>query len=118
MWEKKEFVLWGIVIIWTTLFWEGHRIIPGAKWLSEVIPLWIVIINLAVFFISIIVLITDRYLSPIGIIIIILIVLLFTSIFFSIGYERFPVISIIGAGFVLLLSVSVRIWRFKYQRRE
>lgn len=114
---KKDFVLWGIVIVWTTLFWGGHRILPGAKWLSEVISGWIVILNLAIFFIFITMLMNERYLSPI-LIILTLIGLLITSIFLSIGYQQFPLVTIIGAGVVLLFIFCFKIWQFKYQRRE
>jgi hypothetical protein len=43
---KKEYLLWGVIRVWTSLVWEGHRAIPGAKWLSAVIPAWAVILNL------------------------------------------------------------------------
>ena len=107
---RKEWILWVIVFMWSLLFWEGHRILPGAKWLSEVIPVWIVILNLAIFFISMTVLMNERNLSPIGGITT-LICVLFSNIFLSIGFQRFPLVSGIGVGVVLLVIFGLKIIR-------
>ena len=114
MW-KKEYLLWGIVIIWSLLFWEGHRILPGTKWLSEVIPAWIVIVNLAILFISITLLINKRHFPLIGIVIT-LVGFLFSCIFLRIGYQRYPLVSLIGAGMVILVNLGLKIWSAKAKK--
>ena len=91
---KKEYILWLIVAMWSLIFWEGHRILPGAKWLSEVIPPWIVILNLMFLFTFTTMLINKRHFSKIGAFVTLTLVLV-TWVFFSIGYKRLPLLSII-----------------------
>ena len=111
---------WVIAIIWAALYWEGHRFLPGARWLSEVIPLWAAILNLACLFISFTLLVVGSMffsskgaLSPYSsfvILIVLLIVILFSMVLVHIGYERFPLITTIVAGGTLLLNLGLIMW--------
>lgn len=109
---KKEYILWAIVIIWTSLFWEGHRFLPGAKWLSAVIPVWIVILNLAFLFIFTTLLINKTSFPPIGVIATLIGVLL-SWILLRVGYKRFPVISLVTVCLVIFVNLALKIWRDK-----
>jgi Na+/citrate or Na+/malate symporter len=109
---REKYVPWIIAIVWSTLFWEGHRFLPGAKWLSEVIPVWIVILNLAFLFISTTLLISKKDFSLIGMIVT-LVVFLVSWILASIGYHRFPIVSSVVGGGVILFNLGLRMWRKK-----
>jgi hypothetical protein len=114
---KKEYILWGIVLFWTILVWEGHRIIPGAEWLSEIIPAWIVIINLTILFILTTLLVYKRGFSQMGFVET-LIGFSISLILFRIGYKRFPSISIIGACAVILVNLALKIRGSKDRSRR
>lgn len=114
---RKEYILWGIVVMWSLLFWEGHRILPGAKWLGAVIPAWIVILNLVFLFVFTTLLINKPNFSPIGVIITLIGVLL-SWILLSIGYKRFPLVSLIGACVVILVNLGLKIWSAKGREQK
>lgn len=109
---RKEYILWGIVVIWTLLSWEGRYFLPGAKWLSDVIPLWLVILNLVFFLIFTTLLVNKKNLSPI-ISIVTLIGVLLSWILLSIGFKRFPFVSLIGGCAVILFNLGLKKWGFK-----
>ena len=109
---KKECVLWGVVIIWSLLFWEGHRFVPGSKWLSAVIPVWVIILNLVFLFIFTTLLINKTRFSPTGVIVTLIGVLL-SWFLLSVGYKRFPLVSLTGAGMVILVNLGLIIWGAK-----
>jgi len=107
-----EIIVWGIAVIWVVLFREGFRFLPGAKWLSDVIPLWLVILNLVVLLILTTLLVIKTTPSPI-VITVTLIGVLLSWILFSIGFKRFPYVSSIGFGVVILFSLGLKRWRSK-----
>lgn len=108
---------WVIAIVWSTLFWEGHRFLPGAKWLSEVIPAWIVILNLAFLFMFTTLLISKKEFSLIGMIVT-LIGFLFSWILLGIGSKRFFLISAIVVGGVLLFNLGLIIWEKRRRKKD
>ena len=107
---KKEYLLWLIVLGWSILFWEGHRIIPGAKYLSEIIPIWIVILNSVLFVVSFTLLINKKDFLLKGTIIT-LVGYLFSMIFLSIGYKRFPLITVFTLFCVILVNWVLKEWK-------
>ena len=107
---KKEHILWVIILLWVLLVWEGHRFLPGAKWLSEVIPVWIVILNLVLLFITVTLLANKRNPSLAGGAITI-IGFSISLIFYRIGGNRFPFTSAIGVAVIILFNLSLKKWR-------
>jgi hypothetical protein len=114
---KKEYILWGIVLFWTILVWEGHRIIPGAEWLSEIIPVWAVIINLIILFILTAFLVHKRSFSQVGFVET-LIGFSISLILFRIGCNQFLFISILGACAVILVNLALKIRESKDRSRR
>ena len=116
MW-RKEYILWGIVIMWSILFWEGYRILPWAKRLSEAIPIWAVILNLAFLIVFTTLLINKREFSKIGVIVT-LVGCLLSWIIVNIGYKRFPLLSIIVVGAVILFNLGFVKFGGKEKKRQ
>jgi hypothetical protein len=102
----------GITVAWYVLYYEGHRFLPGAKWLSNVIPLWLVILNM-VFWLFISLLIIKNQTPSITFMIVASIGFLLAGILWGIGFDRFTLVSSIGMGILLLV-----IWRFKKRRSK
>ncbi|HXF48330.1 MAG TPA: hypothetical protein VNL73_02745 [Verrucomicrobiae bacterium] len=116
---KREYILWGILwclgAMYIILFREGYRFLPGAKWLSEVIPLWLVILNLVVLFIFTTLLVNKTNPSPI-IAIAILIGILLSGIVLGSSFKRFPYVSGIGGLAVILFGFGLKRWGSKKSR--
>ena len=110
-----EFIIWSIAVIWLLLFREGHRFLPGAKRLGEIIPPWLVILNLVFLFISTTLLMHKTNFNPISAIVT-LIGFLLSSIVWNIGYERFPLVTLIGAGVIILFNLGLKKWGSKGDR--
>jgi CHASE2 domain-containing sensor protein len=106
---RKDYIPWVIAIVWSTLYWEGHRFLPGAKWLSEVIPEWIVIINLVFLFIFT-TLVTHKREFSLPALIVTLIGFLFSWILASIGYRRFPLVTAVAGSSAVLFNLGLIIW--------
>jgi hypothetical protein len=105
--KTKGYLDYAIGFLWATLFWEGHRILPGAKSLSEIIPLWAVILNLLILFVISIYLRKARDFSlvrRVGIIIAFTI----SAIIWSIGYKHFSTISLVGGGAIFLINWGLK----------
>ena len=118
---QKKYILWIFIFIaafvWSTLYWEGNRIIPGAKWLSEVMPLWLVILGAVIGLVTSIFLIhakdlftKDIIISATGI--------LFSLIVLRISYQRFPIISYITVLAVILVNWSLMKIRLKMKKKS
>ncbi|MCI0406634.1 MAG: hypothetical protein L0Z48_09280 [candidate division Zixibacteria bacterium] len=107
----REYVFLGIIAVWTLLFYEG-RLIPGAKWLIEVVPLWVVVLNLILLFIFTTLFVNRTKLLPIGGRATLLCNII-TWLFWSLFLGRFTLISAIGGGITILFNWGVKIWRTK-----
>lgn len=107
--KKNLFPALFIVLIWFILTVEGHRIIPGAKYLINVIPLWAVIINSLILVIFTIILYIEENLTLPGFIITSIMVSI-SMIFLRIGYDRFHLISWIAIASVALVLLIFR-WK-------
>ena len=105
---KKEYILWSIVLLWTILVWEGHRILPGAKRLSEIIPLEVVFLNLIILF-FITALMGNKRIPSLRGFVVTVIGFSTSLILFSIGSMRFPSISFIGAGVIILINSGLKL---------
>ncbi len=99
---QNGLVLVAVVIIWYLLLRGGYHLLPGAKKLSEVMPMWIIILNLVLLLFLIVLLIDERNWHPRKLLVI-FIGLPLSSILTRIGYERFPLITIIGTVMIALV---------------
>ena len=108
-WEK-EYILGLIILGWFVLILEGFRFLPGAKYLSEVIPIWVVILNLVFFAVIHTLFVNKKKFSSKGNIIT-LIGYSFCVIFLRIGYIRFPTISLIIVFAVILVNFVLKEWK-------
>jgi len=111
----REYIFLGIVFIWTLLMYEGHRLIPGAKWLIAAVPLWVVILNLVLLFISTALFVIRTNVLPIGGRATLLVGMI-TWIFWSLFLRRFSLISTIGLGIIILFNWGLKRWRSKKGR--
>ena len=109
---KREYIFLGFIIIWTLLFYEGHRLIPGAKWLIAAVPIWVVVINLVLLFISTTLFVNKTNLLPIGGRATLLCNII-TWLLWSLFLERFTLISFIGASITVLFNWGFKRWRSK-----
>lgn len=107
---KKEYILWLIIIGWFVLILEGFRFLPGSKYLSEVLPIWIVILNLVLFAVIHTLFVNKKNFSLKGSIII-LVGYSFSMIFLRIGYIRFPSITLIIVFGVILVNWVLKEWK-------
>lgn len=110
--SKKEYILWLIILGWFVLILEGYRFLPGSKYFSEVIPVWIVILNLVLFAVIHTLLVNKKNFSLKGSIIT-LIGYFFSMIFLRIGYIRFSSISLIIVFGVILVNLVLKDWKTK-----
>lgn len=112
---EDRYVLFIIATIWIVLFYKGHKIIPGAKWLSEVIPEWLVNLNLVFLcifsalvgfgFTLLVKIPLPRIVVLLGTIVTVM-GFLFSSILANIGYNRFPSRTLIVNFIAIVLLVS------------
>lgn len=99
----RQYILLGIGLLWLVLFWEGHRILPGAKQFSETIPLWAIILNLIILLITF-TLLRNKKEFPLAGWVATIVGCTISSIIWSITCRHFPIISFVGAGAILLIS--------------
>jgi multidrug transporter EmrE-like cation transporter len=108
-WKKYivVFIAGLIAIAWVSLIKEGYRL-PIARRLSEVIPTWIMILNLVILIISFS-LLTLPYPKKISEIWKLLNFIVFTlsGIFFSMSAKHLPFVVVTGATVIMLISLIV-----------
>lgn len=112
----KDYILLGIGLVWVVLFWEGHRIVPGAKQFSETIPLWAVIVNLIILLVTF-TLLRNKKEFPLTGWIVTIVGCTVSSIIWSITCRHFPFVSFVGAGAILLISQLLRKEGSKKEKR-
>src|SRR3989304_6705203 len=103
----RQSVFLGGIAVWTVFMYQGHRIIPGAKWFISVIPLWVVILNLVLLFISTAFFVIRTKLLPIGGRATLLCGMI-TWIFLSLFLQRFTLISSIGLAIIVLSNWGLK----------
>jgi len=111
----REYIFLGVIFVWTVLMYEGHRLIPGAKWLIAAVPLWVVILNLVLLFVSTALFVSRTNLLPIGGRATLLCIMI-TWIFWSLFLRRFSLISTIGLGIIVLANWGLKRWMVKKGR--
>ena len=112
---RNEYVLWIFGLSWLLLFRKGYRFLPGAEWLSDIIPLWSVILNLVFLFIFTALLFNKPSLSLVGATITLILVALSWTLV-GIGFKRFPHVSVLGGLSVILFNWGWKKWRSKRSR--
>ena len=112
---SREYIFLGIILVWSLLYYEAHHLIPGAKWFIAAVPLWIVILNLVLLFISTALFVNRTDVLPIGGRATILVGMI-TWIFWSLFLERFTLISFIGVGIIVLFIWGLKRWSSKKGR--
>lgn len=106
---KKEYIIWIFVLIWSLIFWEGHRIFPWAFSFRKQIPTWILILNFVILFVSTTTLVNKRQFSKAGVTLVLICVLLSWTLF-SIGYKYLPLLSFIVGSVVIVTNLILRIF--------
>jgi hypothetical protein len=105
---RKEYILWFLVVMWSIMFWEGHRIFYWATSFRNLIPTWFIILNYLVLIISTTTFVNKKQFSKTGVILTLVCVLV-SWIIFSVGYKHLPLSSFIVGGATIVVNLVLKI---------
>jgi len=107
-WKKYivVFIAGLIAIAWVSLIKEGYRL-PIARRLSEMIPTWIMILNLVILLFSVALLTYSKNLSEMGKLLN-FVIFTVSGILFSMSVKHLPLAVVVGTTVVIFIGLIIR----------